>query len=185
MPKKVIVSGKCFHSLTVLRRLKDGRWRCVCACGRFKDTSARCLTNHSTKSCGCMNPHRPKSAQERRQSNFKYLHAIHCRSGKKRGKGWLAFDDWIRLVVQPCFYCGDTDVKNRYAPPSVRKRMTNADVAAAAVRANGVDRLNPLKPYTLKNSVSCCCRCSMLKGGISYWQFIEHCCRIVHHERVL
>ncbi len=58
MPKRLDLSGKTFHALTVLEfaEVRSGRshWRCLCGCGTEAVVDGSKLTNGHTRSCGCL-----------------------------------------------------------------------------------------------------------------------------------
>ena len=58
MPKRLDLSGKTFHALTVLEfaEVRSGRshWRCLCECGAEAVVDGSKLTNGHTRSCGCL-----------------------------------------------------------------------------------------------------------------------------------
>lgn len=49
------LTGQRFGKLVVLGRdIKQKKWKCQCDCGNIKYVSTVCLSNGSTKSCGCL-----------------------------------------------------------------------------------------------------------------------------------
>lgn len=58
----------------------------------------------------------------------------------------LSIDQYSALISKPCYYC------DGFFPP--------------VLAGSGLDRLNPKKGYTIKNSVSCCDTCNTLKNDI-------------------
>lgn len=60
MPKKVMLEGKRFGNLVVVKRLQSSRdgsvlWECLCDCGNIFQASTRHLNRakNTVKSCGC------------------------------------------------------------------------------------------------------------------------------------
>ncbi len=68
----------------------------------------------------------------------------------------LTIDDYIKLVENPCYYCGIIDADKGF---------------------NGIDRKDQTKGYIEDNCASCCKMCNYLKGSLHYETFIK---RIIH-----
>ena len=74
-------------------------------------------------------------------------------NARKRGYEFLlSYDDFKRLSIKNCIYCG--------IKPSNKFHAKNA---YGYCTFNGIDRVNNKKGYTLKNSVTCCPIVIMLK----------------------
>jgi len=71
----------------------------------------------------------------------------------------ISLDTFIKLTSQPCSYCGMFSVSGY--DESLEYTFC------------GVDRLDSDKGYTYKNVISCCHSCNMLKGNLTYEQFLE------------
>lgn len=63
----------------------------------------------------------------------------------------LSFEDYIKLVLQPCYYCG---FQSEY-------------------KVNGIDRLDNNKGYIQTNCVSCCKVCNLMKHTSHPQAFID------------
>jgi hypothetical protein len=53
MGKLLDLAGQKFNRLTAIERI-DGKWLCICDCGRITKVEAWRLNNGNTKSCGCL-----------------------------------------------------------------------------------------------------------------------------------
>lgn len=80
-------------------------------------------------------------------------------SAKTRGITFSLTDtEALRILKQPCFYCGDND-------------------------KNGIDRVDSKKSYEKNNCVSCCDICNYMKRTYSQGDFIAQCKKICKHHK--
>lgn len=77
----------------------------------------------------------------------------------------LSLEEFKKIIIQPCFYCG--------AIPRSAGRLLSAYMDFWPP-ANGVDRINPNKGYTLVNCIPACKTCNQMKGSMSMQGFLEH-----------
>jgi hypothetical protein len=62
----------------------------------------------------------------------------------KKPQVWsIGFEDYVKLISQPCFYCE--------FPNNVETKI-------------GLDKLDPKRGYELDNVVSCCIECNIVRG---------------------
>lgn len=59
MNPRVNLSGRQFGKLTVIKQIGQNQWKnsiwlCKCECGGEKEVLYQRLTQHQTKSCGCL-----------------------------------------------------------------------------------------------------------------------------------
>lgn len=72
---------------------------------------------------------------------------------KRRGLACtILFEDYKKLILQPCFYCG--------------KKLQRFGI--------GLDRIDSLKGYTKKNVAPCCPICNTIKWDLTMREFISH-----------
>lgn len=76
---------------------------------------------------------------------------------KKRSLDPLCFDEYVRICVEDCDYCGQPF-------------------------AGGVDRVDNAKGYP-NNSVPCCWPCNKAKGSQTRDVFLDTCMRVSKHSR--
>jgi hypothetical protein len=75
----------------------------------------------------------------------------------------LTNEAFARIVARPCRYCGKQSDPPRHH--------------------NGLDRVNnDTRVYTEDSCDSCCGDCNVMKYTHSEADFIEHCCRVAHHN---
>lgn len=114
--------------------------------------------NKSCKKCECNNN---RGNRKKYSTTSKGRYAASKWSAKKRKKTFeLTKEDYEKLTNnQKCIYCGGTDGtgNNKYV---------------------GVDRVCNDIGYKIGNVVPCCRCCNVMKGTMSYIQFINICNRI-------
>jgi 5-methylcytosine-specific restriction endonuclease McrA len=169
--------GKQFGKLTIIAQ-EPGRtevggytiWRAHCECGN--DTvlpSYRFLNKrYGIKSCKeCAPIGRPRIPDS--GAHFNFLYNNYRRAAIDRGFDWkLSRDEANALFRQSCHYCG--------TPPLNRKTHPNL---SGLFDANGIDRIDSQKPYTIANVVPCCTTCNRAKNNSTYADFQTWLDRIV------
>ena len=63
----------------------------------------------------------------------------------------ITLDEFERLIIQPCYYCG----------------------FISTIRINGIDRVNNNKGYILSNCLPCCTLCNIMKQAQSPGEFLD------------
>jgi hypothetical protein len=106
----------------------------------------------------------------------------------------LPYEDWLKIVENPCNYCGEFQYKNPYyvkndpfnrsknKTTKVYKKITPDEVVERyTVKCCGIDRVDNSLGYTLENSVPCCTRCNIAKGTLTLEDFKEHVKKMYKH----
>lgn len=156
---------------------EGGRWLCVCDCGAEIERTGYGFTRNGV-SCGCYRRgHKPGRGPARRgyaQTTVNAAYSAHKQNCRKKGMVPLDRMVWEGIVFKPCYYCGNTDVKN-YADSCVSKAqyMAPEELEKYIVRMNGVDRLDNLS-YADGVCVPCCSMCNYMKAEHSPEIFIAH-----------
>lgn len=166
--------GTKFHRLKVIGfHHKDSRSRrwysCICDCGKKLVVHGSAMKSGNTKSCGCMIA---DSANKRRLPNnagvINHILLQYKRHAKDRGIEWdISRIEFEALIRSKCHYCGE--------PAGNLKKTKNL---REGFRHNGIDRLDPSKPYTPSNGVASCGTCNRAKGSMSedvFWAWISKC----------
>jgi 5-methylcytosine-specific restriction endonuclease McrA len=156
------ITGNKYGMLTVEKLFcidnRGTSWVLRCDCGkRVVRISSNFKKKQHRHSCGCVptNPGK-KDAGLRRLFNDYRASAI------RRGHSFnLNMKQFKALVFNNCFYCGGAPT-SRYEKQVVH-----------ILFANGIDRLDNNKNYTLKNCVSCCKICNRAKGTLSVGDFYK------------
>lgn len=78
----------------------------------------------------------------------------------------LTIDDFKKIVIQNCFYCGEI-------PRSAKRNFQTFWVPM-----NGIDRVDNNRGYRLDNVVPCCTICNTLKKTMSMTDFLNHIAKI-------
>lgn len=158
---------------------KGGLWLCKCDCGN----EFECLGHktHNRESCGCLlalaskkrglNSRRPESVT----IGMEYL--VYKNNAQQRDFIPLPKSEWFKIVKEPCYYCGQTDVRNRATMKSyLRDRgitMTPEIQKTYEVAINGIDRKDSEKGYEKGNMVACCGVCNRMKNNFPVSLFLE------------
>ncbi len=166
--------GQKFGGLTVLERLKGtcntkGTFKCLCECGREKVTCGAYLISGNRKSCGC------RLSKKTSEIGPQTVYNHYKQSSKKRK---LLFDltrqELKEIIEKKCFYCGELS-SNKFTikkPKNYNSRF---------YLYNGIDRIDNNIGYILKNCVSCCKICNLMKRGLSIEQWKNHMKKILNH----
>lgn len=154
-------------------------WKCLCDCGEtiVLDTAQLVNSKRGRKSCGCAtyefiaNGVRRRGRKPRQTAlNIQYWgHKYNCR---RASRDHLPRSDWERIVLQPCHYCGETDIR-KYHPSRDKKmggtyiKLTPEERDEYTLSINGVDRIDSSKGYEIDNCVPCCGECNTMKMDYS------------------
>ena len=89
-------------------------------------------------------------------------------AAKRRGYVFeLTHEQFLVIISSKCVYCGqDPHMTYRYGGPT-------SEVDYTQFKYNGVDRVDNLEGYTIKNSVSCCKICNNSKNILSTEEWLN------------
>ncbi len=148
--------------------------KCKCSCGRYTDIRVEKLFLYKNKGksnhCkACAYRTRPQSTRrfppEKRLYNLSVRNR--CRKSKGRILNNLTLEDFIELISQDCYYCGE--------PPERKDYIRDNKFAKSEVcYANGLDRVDNKGHYEKENLVPCCKFCNSAKGEMSQKDFLDH-----------
>jgi predicted RNA-binding Zn-ribbon protein involved in translation (DUF1610 family) len=169
-----------YHSLTVIeepfltKKLKFNHFNAKVKCNCGKEFIARCTNLRTGRTVACSDCSF-KARSERAvqvsqyQQMFKRLVLDRCR--KHTIEISITVDDYSRLISQNCFYCNDEPRKtNRFS----NRKYVNTET----VFANGVDRIDSSKGYTLENCITCCTSCNYAKHKLTQSEFFDKIVKI-------
>lgn len=88
----------------------------------------------------------------------------------------LTLDDFAKLIVSNCFYCG---VEPAIYLPHKKKS------SALPEKRNGVDRANSSEGYNKENCVSCCKVCNFAKNNLPLVEFQSWLRQLVQYRLLL
>jgi hypothetical protein len=168
------LSGRRFGRLIVLGdvdRSKNGSviWICLCDCGNLTERVGSDLTRrHKNKTCAdCQKLDFGEAATN--------LYFLQYKTGaKERALEFkLSLEEFINKISQNCYYCGD---EPEYLGADMFKRYHGS------IYANGIDRIDSKKGYSIKNTVPCCKFCNMAKLDLSKKDFLANVKRVVQFQ---
>lgn len=174
--------GKKFGRLTVIKSVdsyiwvdkKTGRsthrkkYLCKCDCGNDDISSLNFLKRKlKTKCKSCAYKERPQSLRRVSAEQRLYNVSIKNRCESQNIENNLEIDDFKLIIYNKCFYCD--------APPrKIDWIYKNKVCKSESVFANGVDRLNSDKGYSIDNCVPCCPTCNVMKMDLNLAEFDIH-----------
>jgi hypothetical protein len=182
------LSGQTFNRLTVIEfSHKDENskglayWRCICVCGNIVVTRGTGLTNGQTKSCGCLQrefastvikKYGRKTIKAVGVAALNNLYLSYKRSASRRKLNFnISINEFKIFTKRGCFYCGTPPIQIHGD-----KRYNGGYIY------NGIDRKDNTIGYEIKNCVSCCKICNILKMTLSAEEFLSHVERIYNHS---
>jgi len=168
--------GQRFGKLVVIQRLENvpngggTRWLCRCDCGTEIPATGSSLSAGHTQSCGCKR-RRPKTGYLPGEASKNKVLLGYKQGAQSRGYDWdLPDEDFFRLIVLDCFYCG--------APPSC---TLIASPNSGEFTYNGLDRRDNSKGYVLENVVTCCKICNHAKKDLTFDDFMAWIARLAKY----
>lgn len=146
----------------------------LCVCGKEKRFWKLSAVSRA-KSCGCGTDNAGLTAKQRR-SMLSRMQG-YKNGAKVRRLGWsLTYEDFVKLVQQPCFYCGGAPKKWNCVEgaPSIQKDSPHIIPKDYEIEFTGVDRFDSLQGYTVDNTVPCCVWCNRAKSNLTFNDFKLH-----------
>lgn len=180
------IVGKKFHALTVLnfshkRKDKKGQnlyyYKCRCDCSQESIVLRSSLKLGRTKSCGCLN-REPTVYKPLGEASFHALFNSYKRNAKNKNRKFSLTKDEFRNITQKnCHYCGIVP-KQEY---NGIKKDGHPKFHGSYIY-NGIDKIDPNKDYSVKNSVPCCFTCNIAKHTMSIQEFIDWIQSVYKHS---
>ncbi len=165
-------TGLVINNLIAMHYVEHRRhkpyWMFRCKCGVEKVIDANRVKSGIIKSCGCWR-------DQFKPANFVHrLYHIYKRGALDRGyKFSLSKKSFNSLISGNCYYCGSAPDYSTYSYLIVNYSRP----------VNGIDRLDSGKNYFLRNCVSCCKTCNLMKMVMPADKFTEHCTKIALFQR--
>lgn len=212
---KIIREAKVINFIPVTPRKgkpnddTKGKFICECSCSKLFEITYHGLfrddRKHGPASCGCRRV-RPKVEQRKYDTATYQRYYTSCKRGSKnRSKKRiipfeLSFEQFVKIVNNPCTYCEKITYRNSYktiekdliknTPFDTNKpRLDNVkkdrwdDVDKYTVVCSGVDRVDSSKGYEVGNCVPCCHVCNVMKASLSVEDFYSHIEQILSVKR--
>lgn len=110
------------------------------------------------------NPDKVKEINQKKKENVKAYYKIYQDDASNKNLPFeITLEQYLELVVKPCFYCGIIQNKG----------------------FNGIDKKVCTDGYILDNTVSCCSMCNVIKGTLTpeiFFKRIEH---ILTYQKII
>ena len=171
------LTGRVFGRLIVLRRTNNdveqrkSRWLCQCECGNEIIVIGTSLTSYHTMSCGCL---QKESCQlPKTEASFNLYYGRYVTSTNKTDRRFdLSKDQFRKITSSDCYYCGR-------GPTEISSKAHQQ--CNGAYKANGIDRIDNAKGYTIDNCVPCCTPCNIAKATRTSKEFKEWSVRLYNN----
>jgi hypothetical protein len=167
------------------------RWVSVsCHCGKVFEVLKRSVTSGNTLSCGCLATEEKRSRAKPESTFWRRKYNSYRQVAKDRDLGFaLTFEEFVELAKSDCFYCGQAPIENWNASNAYRrwaswaKREANEEHARKLVTpANGIDRPDNTRGYSVENAVACCFLCNRAKSDLTFEQWMNWVRAIASHQ---
>lgn len=165
---------------------KRGVWLCKCVCGNLLEKDGVFLKHLGERDnfagCRCNmilnNKNSTYKQMSRRRPDivtYTAQYASHKKRCKDKNMTPVPKEEWIKIVTQPCYYCGQIDKRNNLLASNykAKKRFTEEEKKAYEKEINGIDRVDNSKDYSADNCVPCCVQCNTMKMTASQETFLE------------
>ena len=173
-PIRFDITNQKFGFLTAKSFLPDGKWLCICDCGKEAYVLSNSLRFGTTKSCGCKTlelSNIKKVLPDNMAAVNSIFYSYKLSASKRKLEFSLLKEFFIDLIYKNCFYCGIPPMHTTIKLNSYHKS------APKEISYNGIDRVNNDLGYTESNSITCCRICNRAKSNMPYEDFliwIEH-----------
>lgn len=182
---KPLYAGQKFGRLTIIgkdteksvEKLKP-YYFVKCDCGSpIKSVMKSTLMDkrHPLQSCGCLVKEKAGYVEDRALALKKLIYGKtkdrHIKDLKCDENGFINFDDYVKKIDEPCYYCGV--VKDSF----LKDRKTGF-----LLYYNGLDRIDSSKGYTNENTVPACKWCNISKSQMTTTEFKEFIIRLHNHK---
>lgn len=182
--RHVEIIDKKFGRLTAVKRVENNKhnqeqYIFTCDCGNTKIINKNTVLIGQSNSCGCLQKEKIKQQGYKNQKEFglsamNQLFNNYIQSAKKRNYEFaLTKSQFISLVIEKCFYCGEI-------PNQIKKSPTSQHT----FKYNGIDRKNNKLGYEIDNCVSCCGKCNRMKYVLNSDEFLNHIKKILEYSNV-
>lgn len=171
--KSSIKVGDIFGSYTVIREgvkvpnefdltKSFSYYLCRCGCGTERLVRGTALTAGKSKSCGECGRIRGYGKDYFCRAYISWKGTIN----KNKKSIELSQEDYISIVTQNCYYCGDP-------PTSIHSRLKRRKNLETTVPLSGIDRVDSNKGYLKDNCVPCCRKCNIAKHNHTLGEFFN------------
>lgn len=172
---KEIPVGTKFGDLTVVsppHRHTTGKttramFTCICKCGReTKITGSQLRGGKRVRCTHCAYRERPQSTIKLSNLERMFNLSIISRCKRTKIKNLLTIEQYAAIISKDCYYCGE--------PPKLISHLAKNKIALREdFIANGIDRIDSSKDYTVDNCVACCKQCNTMKMSYTQEEFLN------------
>ncbi len=193
------IYGRLTVSAEVPVRSKFGSKQFVCKCSCNNKTlivvGSALRGEKGTKSCGCLQKLAVavvgrQNRKKPQETTYNSLERPYKRRAKEKNFIWaLTKADFRTIISKDCFWCGEPPRRqNKYfsvtgLKHSFYKNINMEWAEQQWITANGIDRKDSSKGYTLVNSVPCCVRCNEMKSDYSESDFLNKVQQIASFQK--
>lgn len=182
------LTNKRFGKLLVKKQLEERgnsgqiRWECVCDCGNKHITSGESIRSGKSKSCGCNRLTPPNKEKDRELAIWKQLYnsTIIKRSKKQGYKSDISFDEFKKMSLRVCYYCGLEP--SNFATDRGHWKRRGKKTSDTVIKYNGIDRIDSKKGYVKNNVVACCKFCNTSKNTMTQKEFRQFIKRVYEYN---
>jgi hypothetical protein len=197
-----VVVGDRFGRLTVIEKSnkidKHGcsYHFCRCDCGTIIETRSSGLSRRKRRpvqSCGCLTLERRQETHrlQKGEITLNKLERDYIKSAKRRGIEYeLTREQFEGLIKLNCYWDNEPPKpKNAYFKQDgtsfrdKESRITSEWADQQWILANGIDRLDNTKGYTIDNCVPCCPDCNEAKSNMTEEAFLKHIEKIYNFQK--
>lgn len=124
-------------------------------------------------------------------ASYSTLFDTYRRTAELRGLEFsLSREEHKNIIGRNCYYCNTPPpafncyVKADHTIRRNGKLTRQSTVDLAWIRANGIDRFDNSRGYTINNSVPCCADCNRAKWEMTALDYISHCQKVIAYQSV-
>lgn len=155
-------------------------WECKCDCGEiFHVREYKILNRYGCHSCTNKKTSTETALKKkngithyglknRLYKDYKYGASKRCIDFN------ISFDDFVNLMEQDCYYCGESPVLHEGELQYMQKTIE-------PWKHNGIDRVNSNIGYENGNVVPCCSKCNYAKHDLTKDEFYKWIVQIYNH----
>lgn len=181
---KVRGPGTRYGDYVILEKLSDGKngglWKCRCDCGVELNRIGTSIRDSRCR-CGHTPEKRFHGPRKPREATLNSTYRAYWWGTTSRDMVPLEKDAWLKIVQNPCHYCGSRDSKSLMNSQQYKRRaylFTSEQKASYDAHICGIDRIDSAVGYQEGNIVPCCGRCNWMKSDMSQSDFLAQAKRI-------
>jgi hypothetical protein len=186
--RRVDLTGQRLNKLTVISyshshiqpsKQKRAVWNVRCDCGNQFKASYATLTCCKNQCNQCAIKDRGlQLRKDVKKTAINYLFIRYRKGAEERNLTFsLNKEQFEQLITKNCHYCNEQ--------PKQLYKNNKSKYHKIEFLYNGIDRVDNKMGYELKNCVSCCKICNVMKATLTKHDFIEHIKKIFLNKEFL